>query len=288
MIQNYVLIIGSMKSGTTTLFDLLAAHPAIASSKQKEPGFFALSEVWDKGWNWFEALFDFHPSQHAYVMEASTDYSKQPFTDDVVSRLKSRHDVNFKLIYLMRHPLRRIESHAKHVQRARMEVGRRISDVPDHTLDAGVSPVSIAISHYAEQIAYYQEWFDCGDLLLITLEELTADQSGVLKRIMNFLDLPEISVERSQASNRAEDRREALPIVNKFRSAPLLSGLVRKIVPRKVRRTLKSHLTKPVVVEGRFKLTEAEEADILARLAPDLDRLRRDYGVDTARWWGLD
>ncbi len=51
---------------------------------------------------------------------------------------------------------------------------------------------------------------------------------------------------------------------------------------------MRCYLTKLLVVEGRFKLTEAEEADILTQLASDLDRLRRDYGVDTARWSGLD
>ena len=45
MIPQYVLIIGAMKSGTTTLYDYLARHPQLASSKRKEPGFFALKET---------------------------------------------------------------------------------------------------------------------------------------------------------------------------------------------------------------------------------------------------
>ena len=267
MIQINVLIIGSMKSGTTTLYDLLATHPAIASSKQKEPTFFALSEVWERGWNWFEALFDFGPTRHVYAMEASTDYSKQPFTDDIACRLKARTSVKFKLIYVMRRPLRRIEAHARHAQRKRREVGRRISAIADHSLDAGVSPVSMAVGHYAEQISHYQEWYDRGELLLMTFEELMVDQAAALKRTTDFLDLPEVVVEHAQASNHAKDRREILPIVHKVRFTPLLSSLVRIVAPTRLRSALRGYLTKLLVVEGRLKLTEAEEADILAQLA---------------------
>lgn len=65
MIKNYVLIIGAMKSGTTTLFDLLSAHPAIAPCSLKEPGFFAFEDRWAEGFAWYESLFDFDPEQHA-------------------------------------------------------------------------------------------------------------------------------------------------------------------------------------------------------------------------------
>ena len=42
--ERYALIIGAMKAGTTTLFDHLAAHPAVAPSHPKEPGFFAFDD----------------------------------------------------------------------------------------------------------------------------------------------------------------------------------------------------------------------------------------------------
>ena len=45
-IKEYILIIGAMKCGTTTLFDLLAQHPQIAPCKPKEPGFFAFEDRW--------------------------------------------------------------------------------------------------------------------------------------------------------------------------------------------------------------------------------------------------
>jgi hypothetical protein len=125
MIPETILIIGSMKSGTTTLFDLLARHPAIAPARNKEPGFFAFEEVFALGFGWYDALFAFDPARHRYGLEGSTDYTKHPFCTGVAERLIASAPRRFRLIYLMRHPLRRIESHARHAQLTRREVGRR-------------------------------------------------------------------------------------------------------------------------------------------------------------------
>ena len=43
--DSYILIIGAMKSGTTSLFATLAQHPQIAPAHPKEPGFFAFEDV---------------------------------------------------------------------------------------------------------------------------------------------------------------------------------------------------------------------------------------------------
>ncbi len=42
MIPNFVLIIGAMKSGTTTLYDYLAQHPQIAPAAREGTGIFRL------------------------------------------------------------------------------------------------------------------------------------------------------------------------------------------------------------------------------------------------------
>ena len=76
MIENFAIIIGAMKAGTTTLFDHLAAHPAIAPASPKEPGFFAFEEKFDAGLASYEALFDFDAESHKWALEASTDYTK--------------------------------------------------------------------------------------------------------------------------------------------------------------------------------------------------------------------
>src|SRR6185437_9238816 len=124
MIPRFVLIIGAMKSGTTTLYSYLKTHPQIATGPNKEPGFFAFEEKWALGFEWYESQFNFERQIHACALEATTDYTKYPFCKEVVNRLKASAPRQFKLIYIMRHPLRRIESHARHTQRTGREVGQ--------------------------------------------------------------------------------------------------------------------------------------------------------------------
>ena len=49
MKKNFALIIGAMKSGTTSLFYYLTEHPEIAEAKDKEPHFFADDDKFAKG-----------------------------------------------------------------------------------------------------------------------------------------------------------------------------------------------------------------------------------------------
>jgi len=220
-IDSYVLLIGAMKSGTTTLFDLLAQHPKIAACHPKEPGFFAFEERWAQGFDWYEGLFDFDPDVHRYALDGSTDYTKHPFCTGIPERLAASAPRRFKLIYLLRNPLRRIESHARHVQITGKEVGQCTSPRRDHGLDSGVSPVSLAASRYAHQLDQYRGYYDSGDLLIVQFEDIAADQAAVLDRIWAFLDLEPIEA-ASVHSNRAGSRRRPAseyPCALKIRSS---------------------------------------------------------------------
>ena len=288
MIPAYALIIGSMKSGTTTLFDYLAQHPQIAPCAEKEPCFFAYEERWSRGFEWFEGLFDFDPDGHAWAMEASTDYSKYPFCSDVPARLEASAPRTFKLIYVLRHPLRRIESHARHTSIFKREL-ETPSPREDHSLDAGVSPVSLAASSYASQLDQFEDFVDRGDLHLLTMEELVADPAGELRKVCDFLGIDAsfgfpLGMHANQAvGKRAFDH----PLWRRLRDMPVLKGVSRALVPVALRQRLRYMLSIKVEARGRFDLRPAEEADLLKTLATDLRRLRDRYGVDIERIWDI-
>ncbi|MEM7236478.1 MAG: sulfotransferase domain-containing protein [Pseudomonadota bacterium] len=281
-IDDYILIIGAMKCGTTTLFDLLAQHPAIAPCRPKEPGFFAFEDRWAEGFEWYERLFSFDPAAHRFGLDASTDYTKRPFVTGVVDRLAASAPRRFKLIYLMRDPVERIESHARHVQRTRMEIGKTVSHRPDHSLDAGVSPVSLAISRYAEQLDPFRDYLDRGDLLLLTLDDLTGRQDETIARVFDFLGLEPVPV-RVGHENQAGSKRRKASIWVTLRRMKSFATLVRAIVPGGLRRHLGDALSSKVTVEGRFVLTPQERDALRRDLDPDTRRLAADYGVSFPR-----
>ena len=287
--DSYILIIGAMKSGTTSLFATLAQHPQIAPAHPKEPGFFAFEDVNAQGLDWYQGLFDFDTEQHTYRLDGSTDYTKVPFVSGVRDRMAAIPNARFKLIYVMRHPLRRIESHARHVQRTRKEIGQHISPRADHGLDTGVSLESLAIGRYAEQLDTYADVFDAGDLFLTSLEELKENPDDTLASLFKFLELPPPSEKVEVARKNVGRERVALSSSwAKLTSNRTILAAVKQVLPKHMRDKLKSRFQrKAVVVEGRFKLTDAEEEILLSLLADDLARLQTRYGFDVERLWGL-
>ena len=287
--RNYVIIIGAMKSGTTTLFDTLAQHPEIAPAYPKEPGFFAFDEAWNKGFDWFDSLFDFDPEVHRYRLEGSTDYTKLPFAPGVWERMTANPDVSVKLLYIMRHPLRRIESHARHVQGARMELGLQVSPRPDHALSSGLSALNIATSLYAMQLDAFAEARAAGNLHCLTLEELKSDPEATLARVYGFLGLdPALGAGELGVSNAAEGRTRTHPIWEKLIKIRPLIAAGKALLPKGLRDRIRGQFRQKVVTEGRFSLTDEETTFLETLYGPDLSRLRDEYGIDTARLWNLD
>ncbi len=75
MIPNY-LVIGASKCGTSSLCRLLGQHPDMFMSTPKEPNFFCYDHVYEKGWAWYESLFDRADGKLA-IGEGTTQYSQR-------------------------------------------------------------------------------------------------------------------------------------------------------------------------------------------------------------------
>jgi hypothetical protein len=110
-----LFLIGSMKSGTTYLSQLLAAHPAIFMSSPKEPCHFVDPKILRRAWPWMwrqgywrsEAryLSLFSAANGAPVItEASTAYSKLPMFSGVCARILA-FNPQARFMYIMRDPV---------------------------------------------------------------------------------------------------------------------------------------------------------------------------------------
>jgi len=271
-----------MKCGTTSLYDYLAQHPDIASSAEKEPKYFSSDERFARGLGWYEGLYP-TAGDRRWILDGSTDCSKYPYCGDVPARMAASGGA-YKLIYLVRHPLRRIESHARHAQLMRDEVNQIRSDRPDHSLDHGVSPVSLAASDYAAQIDRFRYWYDSGDMLLLTTEELERDPEALVERALDFIGLPPLaSLRRPRFQNRAGERKEPIGITRLLRRAPAIYRALGALLPPAVR--ARGH--RPIKIPGRFRLTPDEETALITSLTPSLVRLRDVYGLDAEHHWNI-
>lgn len=283
MIDRFAIIIGAMKSGTTSLFEHLARHPEICRCSEKEPGFFSDDDRYRSGRTAYEALWDFSPSQalpaealrRRVALEASTHYAKQPRFPDCAARI-AEAGISGKFIYMMRDPIERIESHLTHAV-SQGWLPRPTGDAIDDHL--------IAVSRYAMQIDPYIKRFGADRVLLFTFEDFVDHPGHVLRRVCEFLKIdPEFEFPApDRAFNRNRDRIGTdHGLYRAWDRVPILPRLARAALPERLRAGVRGALgTK---VGPNLRLTPGQRAYTLAALSEDLARLRDAHAVDTSRW----
>ncbi len=275
-IRRFALIIGAMKSGTTSLFRHLTAHPAVCPCNVKEPDFFSDETAWKQGMGAYRRLWDWDPDIHQLALEASTNYAKVPGMAGVPERIRAvAADSEFRFIYLMRDPVRRIASHLTHNAIKRGGADRLAEKDFEWALD---------VSRYATQLDAYLEHWPREAILPLIHEEMRRHPQAVVKRAVAFLGLEPHSMDPEvlrQAHNTRMDLATTSAITRTLGDRPFFPRL-RKWTPEPLVRAIRE-------LVGRWNLHEValtpEQRERAAReLAPEIERLRREWGIDTS-WW---
>src|SRR6516165_1122868 len=102
------VVVGAMKSATTTLHEQLARQRGVFMSRPKEPNFFSDDLIYARGWDWYSSLFN-AADDGVLRGESSTHYTKLPTFPRTVERM-THFLPRVKLIYVMRHPIDRLIS----------------------------------------------------------------------------------------------------------------------------------------------------------------------------------
>ncbi len=100
------LCVGAAKSGTTSLHEILSAHPDIYLPERKEIHFFENDENYSKGLKWYEQYFLAYKNEKI-TGEITADYM---FYDYVPKRIATALGNQVKLIYMLRDPVDRAYS----------------------------------------------------------------------------------------------------------------------------------------------------------------------------------
>ena len=272
-IDNYALIIGAMKCGTTTLFTYLAKHPEIAPCYQKEPNFFASDENWSKGLAWYESLWDYEPNKHKIALEGSTHYTKYytktprfPNAAERIAQIKA----NFKFIYMIRNPIERIESQYTHGLSAKWFTSQQ-------PIKKGIHPHLLEVSRYAKQMDEYYKRFPAPNIRLVNFEDLKSNLSNLLTEICQFLEI-------DPTYNFQINSKIYNPTKGKFIDGSLwhLISPLTKTLPTKLQQSIRRSLGQQV--RDNVRLTQEQRDFVLRELREDLLKLQFEYGVDVSRW----
>jgi Sulfotransferase domain len=177
----YAMIIGAMKSGTTTLHHILVQHPEIVAGVRKELNFFKPRSGGNRSAARYEAMFPrLDKTRHAYTLDSSPNYTK-PGSWELAPRHIAELPGRKRLIYVLRHPIERIDSHIAH----NVAQGR-------WTADRWPMEVVVDISAYARQLAKFEDAGLLDDVLLVDFSELSVDPSRVAYRVHDFLEIPRV------------------------------------------------------------------------------------------------
>ena len=269
------LLIGAMKSGTTTLFEYLCRHPEIFMCTPKEPGFFSRTQVYARGMDWYTELFaDATPNQRCG--EASTCYSRWPHYGDVAARV-AKHLPDVKLVYLMRHPVERAYSHYRHSMQERRNVPE--SSIPSFEEAIECIPEILDASLYRVQLDQYLAHFPREQIHCLTLDELKSDPDATLAAIQRFLGVEQLPLTEqgpvsANADGSAAARRSAHQFMRHVRTMPgwtRLAGLLPPSLRERIRQRiadprLASRLFRGRVEQGRAELSPLAEETRVALL----------------------
>jgi hypothetical protein len=177
------LIIGAMKAGTTTLCSDLQQSPGIFLPSVKEPHELCRPDVLDPaGRDRYAGFFrGARPGQRCG--EGSTGYTKLPWNPEVPDRALELLGPGLRLIYIVRDPVARLESHYRHLVRA---------GTIDHDIDEAVRrvPQLVHVSRYGMQLAPWIERFGRDQVHVVCFEEYVTDRRGTIDSLCRFLAVP--------------------------------------------------------------------------------------------------
>lgn len=263
------IIIGAMKSATSTLHEQLALQPGIFMSTPKEPNFFSDDDVYQLGLNWYQRLFE-DAALNDICGESSTHYTKLPDYPLTLNRM-SAYLPELKLIYVIRHPVERLTSHYMH-QWSQNVIRTDINTAIDNF------PELINYSLYSMQLKPYIEQYGEKNVLLVFSEAFRHNPERELSRVARFIgydkpvtwydDLPEQNV----SSQRVRRFKGYKLVVDN----PVLELLRRKLIPQCFRDFVKQQL----VMKKRPELTLESQRKLEKIFNDDLNILSQLTGTE--------
>ena len=231
----HFIVIGAMKSATSTLQDQLVQQPGIYMCDPKEPNFFSDDDQYIKGMGWYSGLFNDFP-ENSLLGEASTHYTKLPTFPKTVDRI-NKHLSDIRYIYVMRHPVDRLVSHYIH----EWSMGKYTCDINEAI---SKYPELIEYSRYTVQLDPFLTMFGKENVLPVFFDRLIKHSQSELDRVCDFIGYKGKAnwISDLKEKNISSKRIRKFPFYNLLVESKVAETVRRNLVPKQVRNFVKSKL----------------------------------------------
>ncbi|MCR9104923.1 MAG: sulfotransferase [Gammaproteobacteria bacterium] len=178
------IVPGFSKCGTTTLCALLDLHPDVYIPPIKEPWYFSHDK--------FETQHQCYDEHYAAAQpgqlkgDGSTSYTGYLREDISIKRIYENNPA-CRFIFIARNPKSRIESSYREMHHSGVHFGLNAPYPIGECLR--YFPQMVEDTLFWERISKYHKQFGEESILVVFLEELKADQAGVLQRCFDHLGL---------------------------------------------------------------------------------------------------
>jgi len=269
-------VIGAQKAGTTRLCNLLVRHPLVAIP-DKEPSYFQSPRTMAQRAQWYRTIFEEVGDLPAQG-DGSTHYSMCDIYPGTAQRIYE-FNPDARIIYMVRHPLRRIES-AWHQM---LSTGRANAHLGfEHTLRK--TDLLIEPSLYWKQLSEYRRFFPDDQIRVGFFEEFIADELTELRTCLSFLGVDptvNIDVDDDRGRNPSQGKRQRFAVADAVRIHPVYRR-VKRYIPQNLKTLFTDRITRPIPMTSPWTTASLESA--VARVANDSAALLAYTGFSEDYW----
>lgn len=281
-----LFICGAGKSGTSLLSEILGKHPDVSFSNIKEPRFFTnvkksaiypADGLYHRGKNWYHSLFN---SKKKLRGEASTMY----FTAIDSPYLIHDYNPDAKIVFLLRHPVKRYYSHYWQ----EVKTGRKLANFNEVKNNKRISCRYHFNSKYSINIERFRSYFRDDNIHVMIFEEFIRNKEQEIKKLFNFLNLPDTDIVWPQKVNSSGVPRSKL-IGSLYHFASNAEGSISHWLPNNIYTKVRSgltHLYKKFNIENK-KYNEISSEDynyLYEEFIEDIEYVEHYLNKDIEDW----
>lgn len=218
------LVLGAMKSGTTTVETLLAGHPEVTIAVEKE------TTAFDGSDRAALAARQINGATTAVAGEVSTGYMQHPWVTSDPTQAAELLGPELRVIVVLREPLARARSHWRHWE----QLGRNTASLSESLTDT--QSALVAFSRYHHQLARWTDVLPSNRMLVLRLEDYETDPDAWQRSLTEFLQITPVVSKDMVTVNSADSRVVARGLGQRVSRSMAYRTLIRPLIPQRGRR----------------------------------------------------